>query len=92
MTSHELQYYRFLLRLVKDLYIERAATCTILDMPRDGTLVHDWRSRSAVMTKDKVYRSAVEANFAPFFEKLKRALNSEKVLAELLNPIEADAN
>ena len=81
MTSHEWQYCRFLLRCVKDLYIERAAMSTILDMPRQTT---DWRSRSAELSKDEVYRSAIEANMAPLFERLKRALSSETVLAGLL--------
>jgi hypothetical protein len=85
MTSHELQYCRFLLRCVKDLYIERAAMSTILDTPGlRETAVSNWRSISAEMSGDCVYRSAIEANFAPFFEKLTSAINSEQVLASLL--------
>jgi hypothetical protein len=86
MTSHELQYCRFLLQFVKDLYIERAAMSTILDTPRlrEGIAVNNWRSVSAEMSRDSVYRSAIEANFAPFFEKLASAINSEQVLASLL--------
>jgi hypothetical protein len=88
MNSHELQYCRFLLRCVKDLYIEKAAMSTILDTPalREGTVVTNWRSTSAEMIGDLVYRSAVEANCAPYFERLKGALNSEQALASLLNP------
>jgi hypothetical protein len=88
MTSHELRYCRFLLRCVQDLHIETAAMSTILDTPalREGTTGGNWRSTSAEMTDDSVYRSAIEANYAPYFERLKCALNNEQVLASLLHP------
>jgi hypothetical protein len=61
---------------------------TILDTPslREGTNVGNWRSTSAEMTDDSVYRSAIEANYAPYFERLKCALNNEQVLTSLLHP------
>jgi hypothetical protein len=86
MTSHELKYCRFLLRCVKDLYIERSAMSTILDSSKlreDGEGV-GWRSTSAELSADAVYRSAIEANFAPLFEKLESAVKSEEILASLL--------
>jgi hypothetical protein len=86
MTLHELQYCRFLLRCVKDLYIERSAMSTILDSPRlrERAEVANWRSTSAELSADAVYRSAIEANFAPLFEKLESAVKSEQLLASLL--------
>jgi hypothetical protein len=86
MTLHELQYCRFLLRCVKDLYIERSAMSTILDTPslREEIAIRNWRSASAELSADAVYCSAIEANFAPLFEKLESAIKSEQLLASLL--------
>jgi hypothetical protein len=86
MTLHELQYCRFLLRCVKDLYVERSAMSTILDSAqlREDAEGAGWRSTSAELSADAVYRSAIEANFAPLFEKLESAMKSEQLLTSLL--------
>jgi hypothetical protein len=85
MTLHELQYCRFLLRCVKDLYIERSAMSAILDTPRLPEIpIRNWRSETAQMSNDAVYCSAIEANFAPLFEKLESAVKNEQLLANLL--------
>src|SRR2546430_1041247 len=86
MTLHELQYCRFLLRCLKDLYVERSAMSTILDTRarQDENTIGNWRSASADLITDAVFRSAIEANFAPLFEKLESAINNEELLASML--------
>jgi hypothetical protein len=84
MTSHELRYCRFLSQTIKDLYIERAAMSTVLDGKKTSANAADWRSKTASMLKDNVFRSAVEANFEPFFSKLSRAMSHEQTLAALV--------
>ncbi|MCU1286729.1 MAG: hypothetical protein JWO13_3079 [Acidobacteriales bacterium] len=86
MTLHELQYCRFLLRCLKDLYVEKSAMSTLLDTHKqsDEAALGDWRSASATMSADSVFRSAIEANFAPLFEKLESAINNEELLASML--------
>jgi hypothetical protein len=63
---------------------------TVLDTPRlrDDTAATDWRAITAKMRDDQVFRSAMEANLAPYFERLQGALQSERMLASL---IKADA-
>jgi len=92
MTYHELQYCRFLLQCIKDLYVEREAMSTILDTPgtNGSSVVSDWRSEIAKMSKSPVFCSAVEANFAPQIERLKCAINNEQVLASLLAPPQSE--
>jgi hypothetical protein len=89
MTAHELEYCRFLLQQVRDLYIEKAAMSTLLDhsQQRPSTAPPDWRSVVRDMTTDEVFRSAVEANHAPYLEKLKLALRDEKALASLMRSL-----
>jgi hypothetical protein len=83
MTIHELRYFRFLIQTIKDLYVEKSAMSTILDGHNAAQTSLDWRSKSESMMKDSVFRSAVEANFEPFFGKLERARSSEQALTAL---------
>lgn len=83
MTAHELRYCRFLSQIIKDLYVERAAMSTILDGRNSSATAEDWRLKTASILKDSVFRSAVEANFEPFFSRLSRAINSEQTLRAL---------
>lgn len=84
MNAHELQYFRFLLQCLKDAYIENAAMSTVLDnvkyRPRNAP---DWRTVVEDMTKDEVFRSSVEANRAPYWERVRLALSDAKILADL---------
>lgn len=84
MTSHELRYCRFLIQTIKDLYVERAAMSTILDRHKAGRVSLDWRSNTKSMSKEAVFRSAVEANFEPFFTKLGLAMRNEQALTALV--------
>ena len=84
MTLHELKYCQHLVRRLKDLYIERAALTTILDTPRLANApASDWRVSKELMTSDPVFRSAVEANFAPLFERITAAMKDERALKDL---------
>jgi hypothetical protein len=87
MTTHELKYCRVLLRCIKDLYIERAALSVILDTAKfsKGLDQSQWRDSRDQMTNDCVYRSAVEANFAPHFEQMEWALKDDQALLRLLD-------
>lgn len=92
MTAHELEYCRFLLQEVKDLYVENEAMSTILDAAKSRAIAvpTDWRVLSVEMTNDRVFRSAVEANHAPHLERLKQALRDERLLAGLMNPFHGE--
>jgi hypothetical protein len=59
---------------------------TILDAraQRDEVALGNWRLASADMNADSVFRSAIEANFAPLFEKLESAINNEELLESML--------
>ena len=84
MTMHELQYCRHLLQLVKDLYIERAALSAFLDMPSrsaSSASPSSWHTTCQQMAADPVFRSAVEANFAPYFDRLERGLRSPEAFS-----------
>jgi hypothetical protein len=85
MTAHQLQYFRYLLRRMKDLYVEKEAMSCVLDAPRSNSAGKDvpWREAVARMQHDAVYCSAVEANFAPHFERVERALDDENLLKQL---------
>jgi hypothetical protein len=88
MTAHQLQYIRYLLRRVKALYVEKEAMSCMLDTPQStaaGNAV-PWRESVARMQRDAVYCSAVEANFAPHFQRLERALQDEDLLKQLEQP------
>jgi len=94
MTSHELHYFRYLMQRIKDLYIEIAAMSTILDAPQGSKNVarDQWRVVCTKMCEDPVFRSAIEANYGPMFERLKLAMNHEKTLADLEQvPLEASS-
>jgi hypothetical protein len=85
MTTHQLQYFRYLLRRMKDLYVEKEAMSCVLDSPKSsaGGKEVPWREAVARMRHDAVYCSAVEANFAPHFERVERALRDEDLLKQL---------
>jgi hypothetical protein len=84
MTAHQLQYFRYLLRRMKDLYVEKEAMSCVLDAPRSNAGKDvPWREAVARMQHDAVYCSAVEANFAPHFERVERALDDEDLLKQL---------
>jgi hypothetical protein len=86
MTSHQLGYVRYLLRRIKDLYIEKEAMAVVLDTANDlGGLstCGQWRESVQRMRNDPVYCSAVEANLAPQFLRLEQALQDENLLKKL---------
>lgn len=84
MTLHELKYCQHLVRRLKDLHIERAAMSTILDTPRlSAAGAPDWRVSTEKMIQDPVFRSAVEANLAPLFERISAAMTDERALNDL---------
>lgn len=85
MTAHQLQYVRYLLRRVKELYVEKEAMSCVLDSPKSnaGRNGVPWRESVARMQHDAVYCSAVEANFAPHFQRIERALQDEDLLKQL---------
>jgi hypothetical protein len=85
VTHHELRYCRFLLQRVQDLYIDKEAMSTLLDAPsRKAGVMSDWRMEAAAMSADPVFRSSVEANLAPLFERLREAINNGQGLARLM--------
>ncbi len=90
MTAHQLQYVRYLLRHIKELYVEKEAMSCVLDMPTSNAAGNGngvpWRESVARMQRDAVYCSAVEANFAPHFQRLERALQDEDLLKQLQQP------
>ena len=88
MTAHQLQYVRYLLRRVKELYVEKEAMSCVLDMPKSNAAHKGvpWRESVARMRHDAVYRSAVEANFAPHFQRIEHALQDEELLKQLDQP------
>src|ERR1051326_9348341 len=67
MTAHQLRYFRYLLRRLKDLYVEKEAMSCVLDDPKPNAAANavPWREAVARMQHDAVYCSAIEANFAP---------------------------
>jgi hypothetical protein len=81
MTSHQLNYSRYLLRQIKNLHIEMQAMSVLLDSPRhsasQSSIQDSWRSSVQQMKDDPVFCSAVEANRAPYFSRLERALQDE---------------
>lgn len=87
MTAHELAYYRYLLGEIKKLHTENQAKSVMLDSwntyGREGVR-SDWRTDVAKMTKDPMFRSAVEANMEPHFTRIQRGLNDAAALQDLL--------
>ncbi len=87
MTSHQLGYVRYLVRTIKDLYIEKEAMSVVLDTAKDLNgkgACGQWRESVKEMRRDPVYCSAVEANLAPHFQRIEQALQDEGVLNKLL--------
>ena len=88
MTSHQLIYVRYLLRTIKDLYVEKEAMAVVLDTAKDlggSRAWGQWRETVQSMRNDPVYCSAVEANFAPHFQRIERALQDERLFNRLLS-------
>lgn len=81
MTAHELAYYQYLLREIRSLCVENEAMATLLDNPSFSR--KEWRATAQTLSADSVFRSAVEANFGPYFERLRDALRDAKVLTKL---------
>ena len=87
MTSSQLGYVRYLLRTIKNLHIEKEAMSVVLDTAKelDGSRTRgQWRKAVQRMRNDPVYCSAVEANLAPYFERIEKALLDETLLNKLL--------
>jgi hypothetical protein len=83
MTSHELQYCRWLLKELVDSRIEIDAMSTVLDRPVLAYAPHDWRVVVQQLAGDPVFRSAAEANQAPYLEKARLALMDKDAFAAL---------
>lgn len=81
MNAHELAYCRHLLAEIRTLCISNEAMSTMLDNPSFSP--NGWRTTIESLTHDPVFQSAVEANFAPYLDRLKRALADEKVFTQL---------
>lgn len=81
MTAHELAYCRYLLTEIRNLCIANEALTAMLDNPSFSRVA--WRTTTDSLSQDPVFQSAVEANFAPYFDRLKRALTDEKVFTQL---------
>jgi hypothetical protein len=85
MNAHELAYCRYLLAEIRQLCITNEAMTTLLDNPSFSRM--SWRTTSDAMSNDLVFRSAVEANFGPYFDRLKRALTDEKLFIAMQQPV-----
>lgn len=81
MNAHEFDYCQYLLQEIRNLRIENEAMATMLDNPSFS--VNGWRVTTESLAADEVFRSAVEANFAPYFERLRRARGDSKTLLTL---------
>jgi hypothetical protein len=81
MTAHELAYCQYLLREIHSLCVENEAMSTLLDNPSFSR--KEWRTTSETLCADSVVRSAVDANFGPYFSRLHRALTDAKTLTKL---------
>jgi hypothetical protein len=81
MPAHELAYCQYLLREIHILCVENEAMSTLLDNPSFSR--KDWRTTSETLAADSVFRSAVDANFGPYFSRLHRALTDAKTLTQL---------
>jgi hypothetical protein len=86
LTSHQFGYFRYLLRKIKDLYIEKEAMSVLLDTGKNlsGSRTHEqWKESVQRMRNDPVYCSAIEANHAPYFQRIEEALQDEDLLKKL---------
>jgi hypothetical protein len=84
MNAHELAYCRYLLAEIRQLCITNEAMSTLLDNPSFSRTA--WRTTSDAISNDLIFRSAVEANFGPYFDRLKRALTDEKLFIAMQQP------
>lgn len=84
MNAHELEYCRYLLTEIRNLCVANEAMSTMLDNPSFSRTA--WRTTTDSLGADPVFQSAVEANFAPYFDRLRRALTDQKVFAQLQRP------
>ena len=84
MNAHELAYCRYLLGEIRNLCVLNEAMTTMLDNPSFSRTA--WRTTSDSLSQDPVFQSAVDANFAPYFERLKRALFDEKTFVQMQRP------
>jgi hypothetical protein len=84
VNAHELAYCRYLLDEIRHLCVTNEAMTTLLDNPSFSR--REWRSTSDSLSHDLVFQSAVDANFGPYFERLKRALQDEKLFTQLQQP------
>jgi hypothetical protein len=84
MNAHELAYCRFLLDEIRQLCITNEAMSTLLDNPSFSR--REWRVTSDTMSNDPVFQSSVNANFGPYFDRLKRALQDEQLFTQLQQP------
>lgn len=87
MTAHELAYCRYLLGEIKRLHTESQAQSVMLDSwntyGKEGVR-SNWRTDVQKMTKDPMFRSAVEANLEPHFSRIQRGLSDPAILQALL--------
>lgn len=81
MTPHEHAYFQFLMQEIRDLRIENEAMSTMLDNPSFSR--KEWRTTTDALSKDAVFRSAVEANNVGYFDRLRRALADANTLTQL---------
>jgi hypothetical protein len=81
MTPHEFAYFNFLIQEIRDLRVENEAMCAMLDNPSFSR--KSWRTTTDTLVQDAVFRSAVEANYAAYFDRLRRALADAKTLTLL---------
>jgi hypothetical protein len=82
MTAHELAYCQYLLREIRGLCVENEAMSTLL--ANRNFSGEPWRDAVEKLCADGVFRSAVAANFDPYFSRLKRAMSDVDTLAELV--------
>ena len=84
MNAHELAYCRYLLVEIRNLCVVNEAMAAMLDNPSFSRSA--WRTTTDSLSHDAVFQSAVDANFAPYFDRLKRALTDEKIFTQLQQP------
>lgn len=88
MTAHELAYYRYLLGEIKKLHTENQAKNVMLDSWNTygkERVRSDWRIDVEKMTKDPMFRSAVEANLEPHFARIQRGLKDATTLRDRMH-------
>lgn len=81
MNAHEIAYCKYLLQQIRDLCVENEAMSTLLDNPSFSR--KEWRATSESLSRDAVFGSAVDANFGPYFSRLRQAMTDAKALTRL---------